>query len=45
MAKFVKGNKSFIATDEAIIRALVNEGFVEEVETKEETPKPKAKKK
>ena len=45
MAKFVKGDKSFTTTDEVIIRALINEGFTEEVETKEEPPKPKAKKK
>lgn len=43
MAKFVKGDKSFTTTDEVIIRALLSEGFTEEVETKEETPKTKTK--
>ena len=45
MAKYVKGDKSFTTTDEVIIRALVNDGFIEEVEIEEEAPKPKAKKK
>ena len=47
MAKYTNGVETLETTDKFIAEAFLQSGYklVEDVETKEETPKPKAKKK